>query len=221
MSLLEPTVLTKAPATETPETLPSPPPSRLGTHSREDSADPFKDPPESGERRGEGGATRPSYLAGEPFTPVFTNDSDDPPVTKGTSREETPWRRYLREWKLLLMLENSGSVARDHLASERTFLAYVRTSLTLSSAGVGLVQLFSLSASTADRRDLEHFAKPLGATMIAIGLYTLWIGVARYFLVQGALIRGVYPIARVSVSVLSFAVLVMVIAIFIVILLRT
>ena len=36
-----------------------------------------------------------------------------------------------------LLLENSGSVARDHLASERTYLAYVRTSLALASAGVG------------------------------------------------------------------------------------
>lgn len=36
-----------------------------------------------------------------------------------------------------LRLENSGSVARDHLASERTFLAYMRTSLAIASAGVG------------------------------------------------------------------------------------
>jgi len=36
-----------------------------------------------------------------------------------------------------LCLQNSGSVARDHLASERTFLAYVRTSLAIVSAGVG------------------------------------------------------------------------------------
>ncbi|KAG5639862.1 hypothetical protein DXG03_002776, partial [Asterophora parasitica] len=35
-----------------------------------------------------------------------------------------------------LVLENSGSVARDHLASERTFLAYVRTSLLLATTGV-------------------------------------------------------------------------------------
>jgi hypothetical protein len=34
-------------------------------------------------------------------------------------------------------IENSGSVARDHLASERTFLAYVRTSLAIASTGVG------------------------------------------------------------------------------------
>lgn len=36
-----------------------------------------------------------------------------------------------------LRLENSGSVARDHLALERTFLAYMRTSLAIASAGVG------------------------------------------------------------------------------------
>lgn len=37
-----------------------------------------------------------------------------------------------------LRLVNSGSVARDHLASERTFLAYIRTSLAIASSGVGV-----------------------------------------------------------------------------------
>lgn len=36
-----------------------------------------------------------------------------------------------------MTLENSGSVARDHLALERTFLAYLRTSLAVASSGVG------------------------------------------------------------------------------------
>jgi Domain of unknown function (DUF202) len=36
-----------------------------------------------------------------------------------------------------LSLKNQGSVARDHLASERTFLAYMRTSLAIASTGVG------------------------------------------------------------------------------------
>ncbi|KAI0629831.1 hypothetical protein C8Q77DRAFT_1220033 [Trametes polyzona] len=211
------------PTTQTkPKTPPSPPPSRQGAVE-----DPFKDPPCSG--KDGAGSCRPSSQGDDPFTPVFTDDDNDEPLPPGkgkgkgkeTETEESRWKRTLRERKLLLMLENSGSVARDHLASERTFLAYVRTSLTMSSAGVGLIQLFSLSASTAHRDDLERFARPLGAVMIGIGLYTLGVGVVRYFLVQDALVRGVYPVARVSTTALSFAVMAMVVAVFVVILLRT
>ena len=48
--------------------------------------------------------------------------------------------RHLDE--VSLTLQNSGSVARDHLASERTFLAYMRTSLAIASAGIGGLTLF-------------------------------------------------------------------------------
>lgn len=50
-----------------------------------------------------------------------------------------------RSWHPTLILENSGSVARDHLASERTFLAYMRTSLTIASTGVGAYCTFQPS----------------------------------------------------------------------------
>jgi hypothetical protein len=51
----------------------------------------------------------------------------------------------VRKW-VELRLENSGSVARDHLASERTFLAYMRTSLAIASSGVGEPPLFTFRA---------------------------------------------------------------------------
>jgi hypothetical protein len=71
-------------------------------------------------------------------SPTFSHDST-PRTRSGTknsdrSRERTP---FLARLTPTLVLENSGSVARDHLASERTFLAYVRTSLTIATAGVG------------------------------------------------------------------------------------
>ena len=97
--------------------------------------------------------------------------------------------------KLSLILENKGNVARDHLASERTYLAYVRTSLATASAGVGacfavrsyfrsltppddaaLVQLFTLSPTTTSGIDLTKFAKPLGASIILFGLLILVLG---------------------------------------------
>jgi hypothetical protein len=43
----------------------------------------------------------------------------------------------LKPSRVELVLENSGSVARDHLALERTFFAYVRTSLVTATTGVG------------------------------------------------------------------------------------
>ncbi len=57
---------------------------------------------------------------------------------------ESWWRELSKRWRLMLTLENSGSVARDHLASERTFLAYARTSLTIASTGVGASSPFFL-----------------------------------------------------------------------------
>ncbi|EPQ26127.1 uncharacterized protein PFL1_06335 [Pseudozyma flocculosa PF-1] len=48
-------------------------------------------------------------------------------------------------WSSLnLELKNEGSVARDHLASERTFLAWLRTSLSLVSIGIALTQIFQI-----------------------------------------------------------------------------
>ncbi|ETS63738.1 hypothetical protein PaG_02052 [Moesziomyces aphidis] len=67
-----------------------------------------------------------------------------------------------------LELQNEGSVARDHLASERTFLAWLRTSLSLVSIGIAVTQLFQLPSlvGTPDAHNgaayLDFEAKLLG-----------------------------------------------------------
>ncbi|RDL34543.1 uncharacterized protein BP5553_07671 [Venustampulla echinocandica] len=50
------------------------------------------------------------------------------------------WARILSEYGSI-ELENKGSVARDHLALERTFLAWLRTSLAFASIGIAITQL--------------------------------------------------------------------------------
>ena len=68
----------------------------------------------------------------------------DMTLAEGTNLEQEQGHMSLRHvltrgWcnEVSLRLQNCGSVARDHLALERTFLAYTRTSLTVASAGVG------------------------------------------------------------------------------------
>ncbi|KIJ94482.1 hypothetical protein K443DRAFT_110357 [Laccaria amethystina LaAM-08-1] len=136
-------------------------------------------------------------------------------------------RRRRSRFNPSLTLKNSGNTARDHLASERTFLAYVRTSLAMASAGVGvfhfflctsmpmttcawiaLVQLFKVSEMSVtpgnDFRSIRKFAHPLGAATVLFGLIILLFGMVRYFMVQVALPKGLFPAARSLVVGVTF-----------------
>ncbi|TFK22829.1 hypothetical protein FA15DRAFT_497873 [Coprinopsis marcescibilis] len=138
-------------------------------------------------------------------------------------------RSKLRQSKYnpTLVLENSGSVARDHLASERTFLAYVRTSLGLASMGVALVQLFAIADLTRratgvepprQAADLQKFAKPLGALTVIFALVVLLQGLWRYFKIQTSLPTNLFPVARASVAFSTFVFSGIIITIFVAVL---
>jgi uncharacterized membrane protein YidH (DUF202 family) len=110
----------------------------------------------------------------------------DPPLPcQKRPREKKSLLDWLKRYSPSVTLENRGSVARDHLASERTFLAYVRTSLALASTGVALVQLLSIAdlnfglnkvPLSATTRTVHKFAKSVGITAIILALILLVIG---------------------------------------------
>ena len=85
------------------------------------------------------------------------------------------------------IVENRGSAARDHLANERTFLAWVRTALGLVGLGVLLERL----GAGADQR----LAMAAGIGFIAFGGLTLIYAVSRYLWVARNLEQGKFPVA--------------------------
>ncbi|KAF8993839.1 hypothetical protein BDQ17DRAFT_1431432 [Cyathus striatus] len=143
----------------------------------------------------------PSGPRRPPATPLESVQDDESDEHDHTHSGSDRWQPSLR-------LLNNGSVARDHLASERTYLAYVRTSLGIASAGVALTQFFKLSERT------QSLAAPLGATAIGSSLLVLLIGTYRYFEVQATLPTGRYPASRIGISVIAFIVVSLIVATF-------
>ncbi|SAM09403.1 hypothetical protein [Absidia glauca] len=111
-----------------------------------------------------------------------------------------------------ILLENTSSVARDHLANERTFLAWLRTSLALITVGVAITQLYQLNPARTDT-----IGRALGATFVGLSIVFLYIGNARYFHCQYALTQGFFPASRGAVVLGSICVLPVLLAMFVVI----
>ena len=44
------------------------------------------------------------------------------------------------------IIDNTGSIARDHLANERTYLAWLRTGITMMGVGTALVKFNAIIA---------------------------------------------------------------------------
>ena len=142
----------------------------------------------------------------EPQSPPLTDNDFHTSVTSNNEVSSFHSKNHavlssildLKRLNPAIILQNSGSVARDHLASERTFLAYVHTSLALSSAGVGIVQLLTIADSmypksseipTLDAsRRMKRIAKPLGILTQVLALYVLFLGqwcILHFFFVPG------------------------------------
>ena len=81
---------------------------------------------------------------------------------------------------------------RYYIYTERTFLAWLRTSLAFASIGIAVTQLFRLNTTIEERRGskpvnppgsyhLRQLGKPLGATFLGIAILVLLVGGRRYF----------------------------------------
>lgn len=129
-----------------------------------------------------------------------------------------------------ITLENKGPTARDHMANERTFLAWLRTSLSFITIGIGITQLFKLHSNSSvgirdrlltleiDSDDFKTYGKSLGGTFIGLGITTLIFGFTRFFKVQHLLTYGYFPATKGSLLALVTIILLVLLSTFVIIL---
>ncbi|KAF4154698.1 hypothetical protein CNMCM6936_006929 [Aspergillus lentulus] len=81
---------------------------------------------------------------------------------------------------------------RDHFALERTFLAYIRTSVTVAMQGVFVAQLFRLQSKTADHTRLGYYRVgiPLAVTCHVVAILVALMGAHRFWKQQSAVAHG-------------------------------
>jgi len=83
--------------------------------------------------------------------------------------EDTHYDAYLRIDRSKMILRDFLAIDRTILANQNTFLAYIRTALTLFVAGVTFIRFFDLMV-----------IEVIGWIFIPVGLATFIIGLIRY-----------------------------------------
>lgn len=126
--------------------------------------------------------------------------------------------------------QNTGSTARDHLASERTFLAWIRTGLGFLALGIAIErfsqldlrellkpireqqrQQDNLGSREPDPDEVEHElekeqAQVLVGTLMALGSGSIVYGTSRYFSNLKLLERGLFKPAYHGSALLAASV---------------
>ncbi|KAF2831280.1 hypothetical protein CC86DRAFT_366680 [Ophiobolus disseminans] len=102
------------------------------------------------------------------------------------------WDPIATFWRTHVSLTIDEGAHRDHLALERTFLGYLRTSLILVMTGVLIAQLFRLQHVSTPNPDFGFFVigRPLSITFIASAILVMLVGAFRFWKLQGGLVRG-------------------------------
>lgn len=172
----------------------------------------------------------------EDFNPTnSTNHSNshtthtEKPTSSGAPLEPTqdqvlsPFTSFPRDlFTLNKDLDNKGSVARDHLANERTFLAWVRTAMGFAAFSVAFLLFYRLehrvvvegdpntvstlpSSMRHDYNKLHNmlkYTRSLSLVCAVVSIVTVVLGLMRYVHVQYTMITGNFPATRLPILLL-------------------
>ncbi|RDW81600.1 DUF202 domain-containing protein [Aspergillus mulundensis] len=99
--------------------------------------------------------------------------------------------RIQRFWTRNVVLTVAQKKNRDYFALERTFLAYIRTSVILAMQGVLIAQLFRLqSAHSSKGLGYHDVGVPLSVTCHCAAMLTAILGAHRFWKQQNAIALG-------------------------------
>ncbi len=104
---------------------------------------------------------------------------------------------------------NDDERIRDHLANERTYLAWLRTGLSTMGFGVVIAKLrflFPAEELTSPSANVIH-ASNIGFFFAIVGLFIVMIAGWRYAVVQDQIRRKSYRSSKRIVIALSFCVI--------------
>ena len=97
-----------------------------------------------------------------------------------------------------VVLQNRGSTARDHLANERTFLAWIRTALSILGVGIGLLKW-------------QGIANEAGYLVLGLGVVVLITSTWRYLSVMHRLSESQFePNVQSALSIVVVILLVII-----------
>ncbi|BCS21190.1 DUF202 domain-containing protein [Aspergillus puulaauensis] len=116
-------------------------------------------------------------------------------VSRTSQRSRSPRKGVLgniqRFWTRNVVLTVAQKKNRDYFALERTFLAYIRTSVILAMQGVLIAQLFRLqSPHTSKGLGFHRVGVPLSVTCHCAAMVTAVLGAHRFWKQQSAIALG-------------------------------
>ncbi|PYH41251.1 DUF202 domain-containing protein [Aspergillus saccharolyticus JOP 1030-1] len=103
-----------------------------------------------------------------------------------------PWGRLERFWTRNVVLTVPQRSNRDHFALERTFLAYIRTSVMVAMQGVLIAQLFRLQHKASPDLALGFYevGVPLSVTCYGAAIIIASLGAYRFWKQQSMVALG-------------------------------
>ncbi len=144
-------------------------------------------------------------------------------IWQDTYRYSAIWGRKaslrIRELLMLLKPKNTEELeekkkaaklnpsrVRDHLANERTYLAWMRTGIALLGFGVVIVRLRAFQPPLVPRPGTGW---KLGLVFSLVGLITVWLSTGHYFTVRRDIEEDTYEPADRWVILFSLAVMIL------------